>query len=410
MCVRVANTGLAFASVPVLRTAFGKPMLDVARCAALLHNGGEGKDSGGEWGGGHEECDARYLVEALSSIAFNVSHHGDWLLLLCAWGEGRLLLGCDVARVELPQRIAAAYAAAFPQPQQQQQQQGPPVVATAAAVATALPSLSAALTGASAPAQPFRACALLLADYLSAFRSLFSDAEWAAVQQRPLPRPSDVDGRAAPTDVEAAPAPHCLSAFFVLWSVKEATVKAVGHGLSMSLTAFQAVPAVDGARSAEPSAPQDRAPPPPLPPPPLYAPVRLDWRPTSAQSPSPCFRLADRPMQSGDSDPSLCPCAACCAALAWNVTVAGIDARHTAAVACARVSATVHTSPPTAAQALCARTLTPALREATQLGVQLIGTAWPANPHSTAAVLAGCRLVKIEELLQAAAVDGEMRD
>ena len=322
-----------------------------------------------------------------SETAFSVSHHGQWLLLVAQWPHSQrdrqeqqqqmqmqlhmpippdpsqphrphssalssdssppppspppspslpppVLLGCDVTCVELPLRVAVAYEVAFPVVR------GLP-----------LPSLSSALSSAST--SPYRPCAALLSDYLDAFHSVFTPAEWRSIVQQRIPTPAEVRERGktavdagagdAQSERHRAPPRHCLSAFSVLWSVKEAVVKAVGQGLSMDLTAFQATQtqraqAQQGEeREVDEDAPLSAD---------LYAPFTLQWLPSPSAPPHRTVGQAGphTPCPVCRSSTSFtchcpCPCTACCAALRWEVEVTSIDERHSAAVVTASTAA-----------------------------------------------------------------------
>ena len=350
----------------IRRDAFGKPRLHV-----------EGQ--GGEEG-------VRRLWAALS---FNVSHHGQWLLLLASWPTPsstsplppsppppRVLLGCDVACVELPSRVAARYEAAFP----------PASFGLSSDSASLLPSLHSALR--SSPPSPYQPCAQLLSEYLDAFHSLFTHEEWQSIQHERIPTPLELSDSGVGEEEEAAagsegqqrllrgsPALHCLSVFTVLWSVKESVVKAVGQGLSMDLTAFQATRTTS----------LDHA---------LYAPHALTWLPSRNPPPHRALGQASgvQPCpvcRSATASTCSCPCActSCCAALTWQVEVTAIDSRHTAAVA----QATAAPCTTAAAQPFAAHSSAQQPHPLAALGQPLPGTRLQSH---------ALRLVSIPQLLQ----------
>ena len=298
--------------MPVLRSAHGKPLLDVATCLALVSSTAPG---------GVCAC-----AVCLASVRFSVSHHGDWLLLvgqracgchcrsMCAscvdekrsWAGGASDLGCDVTTTDLPQRYSSRYEKAWPVGALA----SPPSLAAAqlspvddAVSARGHPSFSAP----SSPS-PFASSAAVLSGYLDMFASQLSPGERTRLRTHyRLPTPDEVRPLLLPA-VEPS-ATHCLSAFAAVWSVKEAVVKAVGLGLSIQLTALHTTLASDSSASG------------------LYGgSVQVRCVRGGAQA---CVAAsASRPQCAADS-------VDCCRSLDahWRVDVCAVDSRHTAAIA-----------------------------------------------------------------------------
>ena len=350
-------TGLDWWKVPIQRTPHGKPFLDVEE--VLKQRRGEEAQGGGPGGGGERGGQGEGPVQ-LRSISFSISHHGDWLLLVGQWRRGWEedgtpvplveLLGCDVTRVELSSRVKADYEAAFPSPFPPPQLIPPLEEVLPSASSSRLPLPS-----------PFLRCAEVLSEYFEAFQSVLTEGEWARIRRHRLPRPDEVEGREGGRGADSTvrrgvgmgeatqPPPHCVSAFAVVWSAKEAVVKAVGAGLSMDLQLMEVVDdeeehsqpsAAAALPSTAPSAPAQVSAPS------LYSTsLRIHWRLSSSlvstsSSSIPCASALPIPQQRHNTGGprssqvgSSCSCSRCCAALHWELLIAPIDDRHTVAIA-----------------------------------------------------------------------------
>ena len=325
--------------MPVLRSAYGKPLLDVDACIRLLASFGPAAL--------HSSSSTCVCADCLRSVSFSVSHHGDWLLLVgqracggchcrsdCArctvaavredgasedirssssvsdGVRARCLLGCDVTTTDLPLRHATKYERAWPT----EEIFTPPRLA-----ATGCDWLfnggSSSVCGytshhhSAAAVNAFVDSAAVLSDYLGMFASELHDDERSMLASCTLPSPHEVrprrDERAAAV---VRPSAHCLTAFAVLWSVKEAVVKAVGLGLSIRLSSLRTTLTYsDGAQHS-----------------PYEAAVAVCCvRPGGVG----CVATAPPHCSAGSVD--------CCRALDWHweVQLLPLDERHTAAIA-----------------------------------------------------------------------------
>ena len=318
VCVSVCLSGVSFSAVPVIRSAFGKPLLDVDGCVAQLSSISSSHSAELEPSASSSSPAVLCAcVVCLSSVAFSVSHHGEWLLLVgqracgchcrstcaqcssaagaaAAAGPGCMsLLGCDVTSTDLPQRHAAKYERAWPAGER-------------AAPPPSLPSLAAALHAPSAT--PFAECGCVVSDYLAMFASELSEAERSAMLACRLPSPSELQPLSAEQPLAAvsvAPGAHCMSAFAAVWSVKEAIVKAVGLGLTIRLSAIHT------------ALPQ-----------PMYGGRPVEVQVVRPSSNGGCVSSSTQRQCSAGSS-------ACCRSLdwQWQVDLLPVDARHTAAIA-----------------------------------------------------------------------------
>ena len=374
-------TGLQADRVPVIRTAMGKPQLDVAAAAAALTAAGSCCPAAAG------SC----CLRRLSRIAFNLSHHGDWLLFVAEWScacaepdasdGGRAdetrglplpplpplpaLLGCDITRAELPRSIAAAYAEAFAQHTAAESGQQQEKLQTAASRCSLQSAMSFGTAG-----SPLRLCASLLSEYLAAFRPLLTGEEWRSITRRRLPCPASLP--AADCD--------CLQEFCLLWSAKEAVVKALGCGLSMPLSRLQLTRPEEAAGEAAEQQPR----------------LKLAWllRPPQSeeqQPPVPCRRLPSVSPPTGCCCVCLqplsrclcsCPCPSCCSLLQWELDCAAVDSTHFAAVARAEQQAWQPGEPPQHSA------------DCTQQSGSLLCSLGSALPHA-----AQLRLVSLQQLL-----------
>ena len=259
----------------------------------------------------------------LRSLCFSVSHHGDWLLLVGERACGchcrsvcrecgisgvppcsaSSLLGCDVTTTDLPLRHALNYEEVWPAGERCV----PPSLAAAMAQSQQLAVSSAYSQSAAAP---FARCAAVLSDYLAMFASQLRDDERCMLASHTLPAPADVRPLSDKRAAIVCPPSHCLTAFAVVWSVKEAVVKAVGLGLAIQLRSLHV-------RLTQPQHTQQ---------PTLYR-ATVDVRCVRPEEDAGCVAAGQSRCGVGSWD--------CCRALdwQWQVDIVPVDERHTAAVA-----------------------------------------------------------------------------